>query len=204
MDYLTFTTKIVDALAWPVSVLIIAILCRNQLSDLFQRITKGKIAGNEFEFSESAQQQLVTAEDQITPPNLEDEYDSDSSDAENDLDTAYQLLETSPRAAVAEAWRHLYRAAIERISSFVEDESSESSMSSESLSYRDDYATRRLPPARVTAYLRQFSILSSDEIALFEELRRLRNQSVHASDFEIGEKKAKEYLILTELLMEKL
>ena len=47
-------------------------------------------------------------------------------------------------------------------------------------------------------------VLSPDQLALFDELRQIRNSAVHLDDFKIDENKAKEYLILAELLISKL
>ena len=200
MDWLTFTTKIVESTAWPVCAVIIALLFKGQISELLGRIVKGKIPGGEFEFSDVAKGQLATADQGITQPQLEyDESSSGSTDSYS-LDTAYELLDTLPRAAVIEGWRQLNAAAVERVTEFYE-ESSESSSSS---AYPEDYPFRHVPPARLAGYLRSGDILAPDQLALFDELRRLRNQAVHDDDAELNEKKAKEYLILTELLIDKI
>jgi len=200
MDILTFISKLIESLAWPVCALIIAILFRNQLSDLLSRIVKGKIPGGEFEFSDSAKNKLQTAETEISPPPI-DELDSESSDSENDMDTAYALLETSARAAISDGWRQLYFAAFERI---VDYEGSSSDISESSASAFQFDENRPIPAARMTAYLRNHNILQPDMIALFDELRALRNQSIHSKEFDISDLEAKNYLILTELLIGKL
>ena len=195
MDWLTFIANIVSSVAWPASAVVIALIFRSQLTDLLKRITKGKFAGGEFEFSESAQGQLADAKVDLQTNDAPD----DSSEDENELDVAYRLLEISPRAAIIEAWRIITERAQIKIMDEIED-------SSESSDFTDsgDLLGRHFPPARMTEYFRKYRILSADEIELFDELRHLRNQAKHVEDFDIGDKKSKEYLILAELLMEHL
>ncbi|MEZ6058026.1 MAG: hypothetical protein R3C01_15105 [Planctomycetaceae bacterium] len=200
MDWLTFTTKIVESTAWPLCAIIIALLFKNQLSELLSRIVKGKIPGGEFEFSDVAKGQLATADQSIAPPQLDYDESGSGSASLYSLDTAYELLDTLPRAAVIEGWRQLNAAAADRVVESYE-ESSESSSSS---GYPEDYPFRHIPTARLAGCLRSRSILTSDQLALFDELRRLRNQAVHDDETELDEKKAEEYLILAELLLDKL
>lgn len=194
MDTLTFISNIVASIAWPACVIVVALLFKEQLTDLLGRMVKGKIPGGEFEFSDSAKHQLANADQAEVPP-LDD---PDSSGHEQySMDAAYQLLEALPRAAVIEGWRQLNAAALDRVIDIYEEMSS----SSEDM---EDFRLRQPPPSRVMGYLRQHNLLSSDQLALYEELRRLRNQAVHADDFDLTYEKAKEYLILTELLLDKL
>ena len=195
MDWLTFISNVIASTAWPISAVVIALLFRAQLTDLLKRITKGKFAGGEFEFSDSAQDQLADATEGSSSP-LES---NDSSKDENALDSAYRLLEISPRAAVVEAWRVMNDKALMTIMDHIENASEPGEFP-----YSGELIGRHLPTARMTEYFRKHRILAPDQIALFDELRRLRNHAAHHDDFEIGDKKGKEYLILTELLMESL
>lgn len=200
MDCLTFTSNIIESLAWPVCTLVIALAFREQIRELLSRVVKGKVPGGEFEFSPTAQHQLAIAATSMGPsddtphPDTDDNEFRSSSYAESEynLDEAYELLEASPRYAVVAGWRVLNRAALEALADY--DESSGS----------DDYPSRIPPPARIARYLRDQKILSPDQLALFDELRQIRNSSIYVDDFGIDETKAKEYLILAELLISKL
>ena len=199
MDCLTFTSQIVESIAWPVSAIILAAMFKSQIGDLLKRIVKGKIPGGEFEFSDVAKGQLATADELIAPP--QSDYDSSGTGIaeSHNLDSAYEQLETLPRAAVIEGWRQLNAAAIECVREFYETSSGSSGIASS-----EEYSPRHIPPARLASYLRSNNVLTPDQIALFDELRRLRNQAMHSDRFDLDERKAKEYLILTELLLEKL
>lgn len=215
MDILTFITRSIEGLAWPVCVLIVTLLFKVQIADLLSR-PKREDPGGEFEFSEAAKEQIaVVTEAGIAAagPSSSGENGTGSASGEQCfLDTAYELLDISPRAAVIEGWRSLYRAALDTLSRYEESPSEAASSSSgyeESSSEgaspsSGHYPTRHPPPARVALCLRDRGILSPAQIAIFDELRQLRNQGVHADDFEMSDKKAKEYLILAEFLIEKL
>ncbi|QDT51299.1 hypothetical protein Pan258_53880 [Symmachiella dynata] len=195
MDCLTFTAKVVESLAWPVCVFVIALLFKHQLSELLGRITKGKIPGGEFEFSDAAKGQLAVVTETQAIQYETGNGTGTGADALYSLDTAYELLDTLPRAAIIEGWHVLSKAALDSLTDYEESSSSSSS---------EDYPARQPPPARLAGLLRDQGVLTSDQMALFDELRQLRNQAVHGDKFDIGEKKAKEYLILAEQLIDKL
>ena len=191
MDNLTFISKLVDALAWPAVVVILALVYRKKIEDLLSRIRKGKLPGGEFEFSEGALRVLSDA-----PPRALAQSSSSGEGSEkaisSTLDSAYAIIEHSPRAAVQEGWQELQQAALERLEFYDDDDSS------------DDYPTRTPRPVALTGYLRDQHILDPEEVAVFNELRNLRNKAVHVPDFEITTEKARDYLILCELLIESL
>jgi hypothetical protein len=174
-----------------------SLIFRGQITELLSRVRKGKIPGGEFEFSESAKGQIAIAAE-IGIPNIGSVSSSgigtgSSFGEQYSLDIAYELLDTSPRAAIIEGWRLLYRAALESLPEYEESSSSSG-----------DYPAIQPSPAKLGIYLREKGILTPDLLALFDELRKLRNQAVHVDDFLISEKKAQEYLILVALLIEKL
>ena len=73
MDNLTFITKMAETLAWPICVIILALLFRGQVVELLRRIVKGKIPGGEFEFSkfvfsEVAKEQIENRESHSPRP----------------------------------------------------------------------------------------------------------------------------------------
>ena len=104
-------------------------------------------------------------------------------------------MDIVPRAAVLEAFRQVAEAAIE---SLKDCEESSSSSSEGPL----DYSGQLLTGALLERKLSQYQLLPPEFMALFGELRRLRNQAAHEG--EIDEEQAKEYLILAELLIQKL
>ncbi len=196
MDTLTFISKLIDALAWPAVAIALALVFRKKINELLARIRKGKIPGAEFEFSEDALRVLSDAPPRALIPSSSSPSTSSSSGssqrAYSVLDPAYAILEHSPRAAVQEGWQELQKAALQRLEFYDDDDSSA------------DYPTRTPRPIALTSYLRDQQILDVEEVVIFNELRNLRNRAVHAPEFEITIEKARDYLILCELLIESL
>lgn len=63
MDWLTFTSKIIQALAWPVSIVIIIFLLRKQILELIPKITKLEAGPLKAEFSSDVKRALVDVEE---------------------------------------------------------------------------------------------------------------------------------------------
>ena len=192
MDTLTFISKIIEALAWPLVAIALALIFRHRINDLLARIRKGKIPGGEFEFSDVAQRVLADAPPRALIPSSSSSSSGPSIQTFSILGPAYAILEHSPRAAVQEGWQELQKAALERLQFYDDDTSS------------DDYPTRTPRPVALAGYLRDQRILDAEEVAVFNELRDLRNRAVHVPDFEITIEKARDYLVLCELLIDSL
>ncbi|MGE0357193.1 MAG: hypothetical protein AB7P08_09785 [Burkholderiales bacterium] len=61
MDWLTFTSKIIEALAWPIVVLILGLVFREKLHDLLAAVRKLKAGPVEAEFEMAAKQARANA-----------------------------------------------------------------------------------------------------------------------------------------------
>jgi hypothetical protein len=92
MDGLTFTVGIVKALAWPVAVVIIALLFRKQLIGLLATIKRGKFGPAEVEFERGVRAIEASAPElpRVSTPSA-----------------AVERATLSPRLAVLEAWLRL-------------------------------------------------------------------------------------------------
>lgn len=55
MDWLTFIVEMLKASAWPLAVVVIALIFRQQLRALLARISKGRLGPAEFEFEQELQ-----------------------------------------------------------------------------------------------------------------------------------------------------
>jgi hypothetical protein len=174
MDVLTFVAAIVKALAWPVAAIVIAVLFRKQLRALLERIRKGKIGPAEFEFEQEVKE-LV----EQTPAPLQLPTPTAA--------PTVSLATNNPRAAILEAWLRV-----------------------ESSAHRLSYYSGSTPPStsrNTTNILRSLGktgLLSSDDIALFNDLRGLRNQAVHDVDFRPSPDSAIQYVQLADGLQDRL
>jgi hypothetical protein len=153
MDILTFIAAIIKATAWPVAVVVIVLVFRKQLIALLSRIRKGKFASAEFEF----EQGVETLSEQVDPPQL----------PPPNVDTSsVSLVTADPRGVILAAWNGI-ESAVHRLSYKLQISHSAASHS-------------------VTAMVREIEEqgkLDPGDVALFNNLRMLRNRAVHESDF---------------------
>lgn len=185
MDWLTFISELVKAIAWPVAALVIVLTFRNDIRDLLPKLRKAKLAGNELEFSETSQEVIEEVSEQ---PEEQRDYSV--------LSNAYSALEASPTFAVILGWQELENAAWEAYMDTFSD-----SLTSE---LRKPVSERNIPPSRLGDTLFYKKFLDSKQREIFHDLRRLRNQAAHKPSEEISDSDAKDYLILAELLIHQL
>lgn len=61
MDWLTFTIKLIDSLAWPVTTMIVVTMLRKKVLDLIPKLTKLEVGSLKAEFSNEVKQTLMDA-----------------------------------------------------------------------------------------------------------------------------------------------
>ena len=154
MDVLTFIAEIAKAAAWPVAVVTIALTFRPQLKQLLTRIKKGKIGPAEFEFEERVRE-LQSESTALALP----------SPSTASLPSAAQA-EADPRSTVMRAWLEVETA--------IEDIAKKSG-------HYNGLAPRNSPYSMNA--LRKAKVVDPSLIALYRELRSLRNQAAHEIDF---------------------
>ena len=155
MDTLTFIAEILKATAWPVAVLLIALVFRAELRKLLGRIRKGKVGPAEFEFEETVRA-LATDAMALSLPR---------SEAPPALPKA-ALQHIEPRSAILQAWVE------------VEDALNR-------LAYAKAPDAQALPGSTYAALrqLARSGVIGPEYIALLNDLRTLRNQAVHELEF---------------------
>lgn len=175
MDWLSFIASVVGSLAWPGAVVCVALLLRRELKGLLPFLRKLKAGPVEAEFERELKE--VNASLPSTRPRL--------LEGRSQL---LQLAELSPRAAVLEAWRG------------VESASRRAALQHASGSPVPDVSS----PLRAINLLAQRKLISGEEIALFHDLRGLRNQATHAPDFSPSFDSVSSYLQLAGSLQARL
>ena len=106
MDWLTFITKLVDALAWPVVALVLGLVFRRKLLALIPTLRRLKAGPVEAEFELAAKQALANAEEVQTPSPAETPTClAESGTSKNQLVIA-KLREArgDPAGAILEGW----------------------------------------------------------------------------------------------------
>lgn len=177
MDWLTFTSKVIEALAWPATLLALLWMIRKELPQVARALRKLKYKDVELEFGVGAKE-LVDDVKAVIPqeqPKLDLKIGlTTRSDAQARLDA---LAAVAPRAAILEAWLLVESAAVD--------------------------ATRRigLSPSVPTSEarnpinaLRGNGLLRPRQLGIFEKLRKLRNEAAHAADAEFSPEATRSYI----------
>ena len=172
IDILESVAQLLDAVAWPLVILAGFLIFRKPIAERIRRLRtlKGKNWAAEFE------QEIATlqyeASQQLAQP---------VAAAPATLPDAWELVSIYPRGAVVEAWL---------------------GVESELIA-----ATRRInidipsaSPFRVVQELVRHEHLSPAIAELISELRRLRNEAVHATEFELSERAAKNYIATAQMV----
>jgi hypothetical protein len=166
MDILTFFSKLIDALAWPATVICLILLLRYPLAHLLPLLSSLKYKDLELQFGSRLKQ--------ISDVNLPQEGRRQRLPLESQR--ANRLAELSPRAAVLESWVGIELAALNAARFLLQDE-----MRSKTLSYQ---AIRALEHS---------GRLAPTAVSMLHDLRALRNQAAHAPDFAISTDSAIEF-----------
>lgn len=173
MNWLTFITEIVQALAWPVAVIICVALLRQPLSQLVPLLRKLKYRELELEF----EQQVKELENKVSvavPAAVAAE------DVEPE-DRVLELVEISPRAAVIEACRSVEATAYEA-----------------ARRHKLELPKPTLLSAIKT--LESANLINSTQFSALNVVRHVRNTAAHDSDIQISRRDALEVVRLAKVL----
>jgi hypothetical protein len=163
MDVLTFISKLVEGLAWPLVVAGMLLYLRKELPTILRSLRKLKFKDVEMEFGEAAIALAVETRRVMPPPKLDLEVIGESGNSAADRLDA--IAELSPRAAILEAWLIVEASAADLI-----QKKGPSSLNSTP------------GPLRIKQGLRRAEVLTPPQEEAFEHLRRLRNEAVHVPD----------------------
>jgi len=163
MDILTFITKIVEALAWPVSSVALVALLRREIRLLLPLVKKIKAGPVEAEFERGTAMLSASLPSQ---PKAEEALTHGLA-----IEADGTNPSTNPRATVLESWLHLEAAANEALG-----------RKQAELHGPGAIATR--PASRGLAEaLKASGLLHEGQLNLFKELQHLRNEVVHTLEF---------------------
>ena len=181
MDTLTFIAKLVEFAAWPVATVVLVLMLRDEIKKLLPSVKKLKAGPVEAEFEREVKELKATTEarPQLLPP-------PEGITPERQM--LLQLVQVSPRSAVLEAWRGIEEASIRVVQS------------------KGVYVSERdsMSPLSAARALNKEQLLTADELALFHDLRSLRNQAAHAQDFAPTTDAALNYIELASRLRQSL
>ena len=180
MDILTFIAELAKALAWPISIMLIVFLLRNNLNELLPALKRLKIGALEAEFSED----LAKAEQQAQQANLpppEQAVETMVGVPEPAYEKYERLAYISPRAAIIEAWRDV-------------------EITLKVTATGGDYSSLQSSSLRNTSHIIKHLIeedkLHPKDGEFLEFIRSLRNRAAHTHDIDLSSNQAYRYAML--------
>jgi hypothetical protein len=175
MDWLTFISSIIKAIAWPGTLLALLLVVRKELPAIVRSLRKVKIKDVELEFGEAAKEVASEAKQSLPASNPDSKLVSGPK-----ADIAARLeatAELSPRAAILEAWLQVEAAAADAVRK------------------RALGPVGPMPgPMRLRDGLIRAEILSASQVKVFERLRFLRNEAVHVPEAEFTKDAVSSYI----------
>lgn len=171
MNWLDFFASVIGSLAWPAVLVGLLYFLRQPIKDLLPLV--GRLKYKEFELEFQRRVDEVSAdvgeELQMATPNAEP--------SNADLNKYAALADTSPRAAVLEAWLSVEAAALG---------------TARRLGWQAP-SSKASNGSFAMKFLERHPALDRGIVGLLRELRSLRNQAAHAPDFALSKGAAIEY-----------
>lgn len=107
MDSLTFISKVVDSLAWPVAGIILGLLFRKKLLELLPMLRKVKAGPLEAEFELATKQILASTADLSSPKTTSASPPAPQAPSVEDAATRLLAARSEPTATIIEGWSTL-------------------------------------------------------------------------------------------------
>ncbi len=180
MDWLTFFSEVIGDLAWPTAIGVGIWVLRRPLGSLVPRLEQIKYKKLTIKFTR--QVRAVKAEVDKSQPS--GTLRSTSKELANPADWLFEIAASSPRLAIAAAWREVELAANEAI------------RVKEGELVRGEWVF----PVGLARQLGDRGILDEDMLRLFIDLHQLRNNAVHDDRFTIDREAVEEYIQLATTL----
>lgn len=167
--------KIIDSLAWPIAVLILAFAFRAELRKILNRMSRLKYKELEATFDNELSQVENSRKSHAEP---EQEPLPEKPEEKSAYAQLLRIAEVSPRAAVTESWREV-EAVVDQLAT---------SMGID--------AKSPLSGIKVIRSLIQEERVDASLLEEYTRLRKLRNQAAHAGEFDISQTEAERYAAL--------
>ena len=180
MSGLEFTIRLIESLVWPIAVVVIVFSFRGELRKILPLLRKLKAGPIEAEFEQAVLEAKQEAEYITRDPN-------EIKALENKAQPLIRLAEVNPRSAILEAWLGV-----------------ESALKRAAFQHAGSPLPSATSPIQQIRVLDGEDLLDSVNVALFHDLRGLRNQAVHINDFQLSRKAAENYIKLAASLESRL
>ena len=171
MNILEFISKIIESIAWPVSIIILGIVLKNPIKSLIPLLTKLKYKDIELQFGNDL-------------TNLTEKVNQELANVQNKPETddlrerTMSIIQVSPKSAIIEVWRDLERVIV-------------------GISTRNKVDLDRnllKKPIKLAETLLKEKLIDETQYSIIEDMRILRNKVVHYEKEQITAENALEYL----------
>lgn len=182
---LDFVASLAGSVAWPLVVIGVAFLFRDQVIAMVNNVESVKVGGVEAKIRRNlrdAAEELKSAEP-VTKVVARLNDDS--------FQRLFSMAEASPTGAIIEAWKPVEAIARE----FVVRELP-------ALRTRLERPDRLMSSGMLAKTLEDMGVLPASEINSFQKLRVIRNQAAHSSDSQITSDSAREYVRLADRMVD--
>jgi hypothetical protein len=173
VDYLTFISEVIKSFVWPITILLIIYLLRDEISKIFLQLKSLKYKDFEANFGEKIASMKYEADQLGLPP------PSEPISEESPKERFMKMAENCPLCAVSEAWIIVENAI-------------------KYLAVRYSISDK-LSHYQIMSELFSKGVLSNAEMRIYNDLLRLRNKCVHStpdSILDLTSDQANDYRIL--------
>jgi hypothetical protein len=171
MNWLEFISSVIDTIIWPLCVVIVVFLLRNQLKELIPALRNLRYKDFELSFEKTMESIEQNVETLIEPngtsfakPVMAEKFTY-----------LYELIQTSPRSAIIESWLIVEEQLIRLSQKKLQDSANKT-------------------PLMILKELFSIGIINKDLYKIIEDLRKIRNEAVHINKFYIHNYLIKEYI----------
>lgn len=175
MDWLTFLSNIINALAWPATLIVLLALIRKQLPQIARTLRRLKYKDIEMEFGETAE--AIANEVKAIVPATQSENNIAGQEKSEVKARLEAIADLAPRAAILESWLQVEAAAADVIRQ-----------------NNLDVSTPYPGPMSLRDSLLKGGVLDKRQIVIFEQLRTLRNEAAHVPDAEFTKAAVSNYI----------
>ena len=183
MDWLTFTSKVIDSLAWPLAGIALGLIFRRRLFDLLPMLRKVKAGPLEAEFEIATKQVLAGAADLSSPREKPSSSQVTSKSSIDEVVNKLLTARSEPTATIIEGWTRL-DGELHR------------------LGHQTDIFVDPLKGQfEVYQAIMASDVLPAETKKLIRELRQLRNKVAHAEVVPSPDS-AQDYLVAVERVFE--
>lgn len=164
-----FIVKMTEFIAWPVAVVWLGYIFRNDVRSLLGRLSNLKWKDAEASFEKEIKDTEKKSKEIFKTPIRRNEKVSETEER------LFRLADISPRAAILEAWTEIETEAYKYVSSAGK-------------------SSHRVSPIELIENLSSTHDFPKEKMGLLRDLRKIRNQATHLPDVSVTRQEAEKYI----------